>query len=213
MVGWLLRARPLLGAYVRLCRLGVALGAAGMSVGENTRFLGVPCVAMVPGSAVSIGSRCVLISRGSLTALGTNHACMLRTLTADAAIVLGDDVGMSGGSICAARRVEIGSRTLLGANVTIMDTDFHEVDAVPRRYDHASSSDAAVTIGEDVFLGANVIVLKGVTIGNGTVVGAGSVVARSLPANVVAAGCPAKVLRPVAPGDARMGDPVHLGRP
>jgi acetyltransferase-like isoleucine patch superfamily enzyme len=197
MIDWILRAAPPLGVYARFCRFGVSLTAGSVSVGDKTRFLGMPCIAVTPGSTVALGSRCCLISRSSLTALGANHACTLRTLSPGALIEIGDDVGMSGGSICAAQRVTIGSRTLLGANVTIMDTDFHHIDRVPRRYSDIQPPSAPVEIGEDVFLGVGVIVLKGVTIGAGTVVGAGSVVSESLPAGVIAAGCPARVLRAV----------------
>ncbi len=52
-----------------------------------------------------------------------------------------------------------------------------------------------ITIGDDVWLGGGVIVLPGVTIGENTVVGAGAVVTRDLPANVVAVGNPARVVR------------------
>ena len=54
---------------------------------------------------------------------------------------------------------------------------------------------AAVVIEDDVWLGLNVVVLKGVTIGRGSVIGANSLVTRSIPAGVVAAGSPAKVIR------------------
>ncbi|WP_354298600.1 DapH/DapD/GlmU-related protein [Pseudarthrobacter sp. PvP022] len=52
-------------------------------------------------------------------------------------------------------------------------------------------------IGDDVFIGARSIILKGVEIGNGSVIGAGSVVSASIPAGVVAAGNPCTVLRPL----------------
>ena len=75
-----------------------------------------------------------------------------------------------------------------GANTLITDTDWHTDD--PR-----TGPDAPVTIKKGVWLGVNVTVLKGVTIGENTLVAAGSVVTRSLPANVVAGGVPAKVLK------------------
>ncbi|WP_461226744.1 sugar O-acetyltransferase [Lacticaseibacillus suihuaensis] len=58
-----------------------------------------------------------------------------------------------------------------------------------------------ITIGDNVWLGGNVTVCPGVTIGANTVVGAGAVVTHDLPANVVAAGVPAKVLRPITEAD------------
>jgi len=51
-----------------------------------------------------------------------------------------------------------------------------------------------VNIGDNVWLGINVIVLKGVTIGEHTIIGANSVVTRDIPANVIAAGNPCKIL-------------------
>jgi len=70
----------------------------------------------------------------------------------------------------------------------IMDTDWHWND--PR-----TGPNAPVEIGDNVWLGINVTVTKGVTIGENTLVAAGSIVTKSLPANVVAAGIPAKVIR------------------
>ncbi len=72
-----------------------------------------------------------------------------------------------------------------GANTLITDSDWHGDD--PR-----TGSGAPVTIGNDVWLGVNVTVLKGVTIGEHTFVAAGSLVTQALPANVVAGGKPAK---------------------
>ena len=55
----------------------------------------------------------------------------------------------------------------------------------------------SLVIEDNVWLGGNVMVLKGVTNGRNTLIGAGSVVTKSIPANVIAAGNPCKVIRPL----------------
>jgi len=157
---------------------------------------GLPLVSIYPGSECTIGPGCMLISCSFATALGVNHPVVLRTLNAGAKIQIGARVGISGGSICAATRIEIGDDTMLGANVTIADTDFHSL--LPnRRHDstHPSVASSAVVIGRNVFIGTNSIVLKGVSIGDNSVIGAGSVVIKSIPPNVVAIGVPCRPIR------------------
>lgn len=93
--------------------------------------------------------------------------------------------------------ITIGADSQLGPNVQLL-TPIHPIDPAPRR----AKLEAAkpITLGENVWLGGGVIVCPGVTIGDNTVVGAGSVVTRDLPANVVAVGNPARVIRTI--GDA-----------
>ncbi len=58
-----------------------------------------------------------------------------------------------------------------------------------------------VTIGNNVWIGSNVVVMPGVTIGDNTVIGAGSVVTKDIPANVVAFGNPCRVVREITDED------------
>ncbi|MCB7135887.1 sugar O-acetyltransferase [Cellulosimicrobium marinum] len=88
--------------------------------------------------------------------------------------------------------ITIGDDCLLGPNVQLL-TPTHPVDPQPRR-DKLEAAEP-ITLGDNVWLGGGVIVCPGVTIGDNTVVGAGSVVTRDLPANVVAVGNPARVIR------------------
>jgi acetyltransferase-like isoleucine patch superfamily enzyme len=179
----------------------MTLRARGIAIGEGVRFLGRPIVTRAADSEIRIGPGCRLVSRSERTALGVNHAVVLRTLLPGAVLELGRNVGMSGGSIGAARRVTIGDGSLLGANVTVADTDFHPLDD-DERWSAAMPQPVAaveVVIGRNVFLGTGAIVLKGSVIGDNSVIGAGSVVAGHIPAGVVAAGNPARVLRTVKP--------------
>lgn len=88
-------------------------------------------------------------------------------------------------------RIRIGAHTLVGPAVQIY-TPLHPLDARERR---TLEYGRPVDIGEDVWIGGGAIVLPGVRIGDRTVVGAGSVVTRDLPADVVAAGNPCRVIR------------------
>jgi acetyltransferase-like isoleucine patch superfamily enzyme len=137
-----------------------------------------------------------LVSSPLWTALGVRQPTILRTLLPGASIVIGDDTGISGAVICAARSVKIGKRVLIGANVIIVDTDFHPL-APQGRYRApipAPSETDEVTIGDDVFIGTGALILKGVRIGDGAVVGAGSIVTRDVPPRQIVAGNPARVI-------------------
>jgi acetyltransferase-like isoleucine patch superfamily enzyme len=100
---------------------------------------------------------------------------------------------MTGGSLVAAEKIIIGDNVNLGANTTIMDTDFHPLDPQARRLDTRPSKTSPVIIEDDVFIGMNCLILKGITIGRGSVVGAGSVVRRDVPPGVIIAGNPALI--------------------
>ncbi|GAA1347817.1 sugar O-acetyltransferase [Arthrobacter koreensis] len=88
--------------------------------------------------------------------------------------------------------ITIGDDVQIGPNVQLL-TPTHPLEAEARR-DKLEAAQP-ITIGNNVWLGGGVIVLPGVNIGENTVVGAGSVVTRDLPANVVAVGNPARVIR------------------
>lgn len=151
---------------------------------------------MSEDSEIVIGNNAIFRSHSRYNALGVNHPVMLSTLSSTAKIVIGNDVGMSGVSICAMRHIYIGDRVLIGVNVKIMDTDFHPISPVNRIYNRVDIKDCSgVNIYNNVFIGANTIILKGVSIGENSVIGAGSVVVKSIPENVIAAGNPCRVIR------------------
>jgi acetyltransferase-like isoleucine patch superfamily enzyme len=132
-----------------------------------------------------------------MTALGVTHQVVIKTVRESAKIFIGSDTGISGGTICAAGSIEIGKGCLIGADVTIMDTDFHSLLPRGRRF-NANWSEIGVSpvvIEDNVFIGAGSYVLKGVRIGENSVIGAGSVVIKSVPPNTIYAGNPAKFIR------------------
>jgi maltose O-acetyltransferase len=89
-------------------------------------------------------------------------------------------------------RITIGDDVQIGPNVQLL-TPTHPVEPEPRRQKWEAAQ--PISIGDNVWLGGGAIVLPGVTIGANTVVGAGAVVTKGLPADVVAVGNPARVVR------------------
>lgn len=89
-------------------------------------------------------------------------------------------------------KISIGEDVQIGPNVQFL-TPTHPVDPELRRAKYEAAE--AITIKDNVWLGGGVILLPGVTIGENSVVGAGAVVTKDLPANVVAVGNPARVIR------------------
>ena len=158
---------------------------------------GLPVIRKYPGSRIKMGKNVVLISHPTVNLAGVNHPVIIATYSADAEVILEDKVGMSGASINCVSRCVFKEGTMLGANVNVWDTDFHPIDPEKRVYQTSvrEAETAPITVGRNVWIGANSTVLKGVTIGDNTVVGTMSLVNKSLPANSVCAGIPAQKIR------------------
>lgn len=168
---------------------------------KGWRFYGLPIIQKHRQSQMVFGERLQLRSTPGSNPLGANHPVVLCTWQAGAVLEIGDDFGMTGGSICAMHRITIGLRVTVGANTTIIDTDFHPLDPELRRRDPQAAQTASVVIEDDVFIGMNCLILKGVRLGQGSVVGAGSVVTGDVPAGAIVAGNPARVIRQVGGGN------------
>lgn len=95
--------------------------------------------------------------------------------------------------------ITVGARTLMGPNVSFF-SGMHPLDYRVRNGVLGPESGKPIVIGEDCWLGGNVVVLPGVTLGRGVVVGAGSVVTKSFGDEVVIAGNPARVIKTIHHG-------------
>lgn len=120
------------------------------------------------------------------------------TVENGATLLIGDNTGMSSPIIWVHEKIQIGNFVNIGANVILLDSDCHSLQYQDRRkieIDKKFSKSAPIIIEDDVLIGARCVVLKGVTIGCRSVVGAGSVVTKNIPANCIAAGNPARVIK------------------
>lgn len=167
-------------------------------LGENLRLIGTPIFEIAPDARVKLGSNVTMISLPEGNLSGLSKGCSIG-VEPGAKLTVGDGCGFSGVSIYCALEITIGSHLTCGANVCIWDTDFHPLDATARRVnDRSAIARKPVIIGNDVFLGANVLVLKGARIGDRAVIGAGSVVTGEVPADEIWAGNPARFVRRVS---------------
>lgn len=92
--------------------------------------------------------------------------------------------------------VTIGSHVNLAQNITVTALN-HKFDNPDIRIDEQGITTAAVTIGDDVWIGANAVILPGITIGEHSVVAAGAVVTKDVPAHTIVAGVPAEVKKSI----------------
>lgn len=161
-------------AYLRLRHPRAAFGA-GCDVRRGLHLL------VGPGGRVEFGAACVLDHGATLECYG--------------ALTVGDRTIFGHHCTVGVREsVEIGDDCLIAELVSIRDHD-HRFDRLDVPVREQGAACAPVRIGRNVWLGAKVTVLKGVRIGDNAVVGANAVVTKDVPANAVAVGIPARVVR------------------
>ena len=164
--------------------------------GKGLNLYGIPMIFRKGKSTLKIGEGCTIKSSFLSNLVGLNHRTIIVTITDEAKIEIGNNVGISAATIYARKGISIGDNTLIGGNVKIIDNDFHPIEIEARNKDIKEKiGTREVKIGKNCFIGCNALILKGTEIGDGSVVGAGSVVSGKFPKNVVIAGNPSKVVK------------------
>lgn len=185
-------------------RNGFTLGRRRVEFDKSLRIHGV--IQIFGRGRIQIGKNVLINSKESAN---PGMGCYPRTVfhVTTGVLEIGDDVGMSSVAISCRERVTIGKRAMLGGGVKIMDSDAHSMDYWKRG--KGSQMDVPVckpvTIGEDVFVGAGAVILKGVSIGDRAIIGAGSVVTKCVPAGEIWGGNPARKIG-VAPEKTEEGE-------
>lgn len=170
---------------------------ASIKFGSNLRVRGHIQLQIRKGSKVTIGNRCTISSGNMSNPMGRNICSSIR-VHEGATLTIGDNFGMSSGCLWVSLGVSIGNNVKIGALTIVTDTDAHSMDPKLRansRTDFANAIKAPITIKDNAFVGANCFVCKGVTIGENSIVGACSVVTKSIPANEIWAGNPARFIK------------------
>lgn len=165
----------------------------GVRLGRSVMFYGLPVIKRALSSHIIIGDHVVVRSSFSSNPIGCFQRTILRTVRAGASIVLENDSGISGATLCASENILIGEGSQVGAGVLIMDNDFHSLESGQWVSDVSNSR--PVIVGKNCFIGARSIILKGVTLEDCCVVGAGAVVVGGIYCRgSVLAGNPARIV-------------------
>jgi acetyltransferase-like isoleucine patch superfamily enzyme len=175
----------------------VYLSIHGARVGTGLHLQSLPFCRCYGTGQIDIGDNVTIHNTLRENTAGIIHKTVL--IAGDGAILrIGDDVGISGAILDARNSISVGDRCMLGANCSVFSSDYHPLHPRDRHNRLAEAVQTApVVLENDVWIGANALILKGVTIGAGSIVAAGSVVAKSVAPGVVVAGNPARVVKVV----------------
>lgn len=194
-----LKVRPRLGTLIQRPRTLKYRALSSCRRVSGSPIAAQPVLMLGPGAIVF--GRDVELGWQRSNSFYTGY-CHLEAARQESLIEIGDGVQINNNAFIKSEGpgIRIGVGALLGSEVTIYDSDFHDLRAERRRDGRARMG--AVELAQDVFVGDRVLILKGVRIGAHSVIGAGSVVRSSIPEGVIAAGNPARVIRELPDADA-----------
>ena len=177
-----------------------------VSYGKNLRIFNRFYLLKHPTAYIEIGDNFTFTSGEAFNPLCRNiRGCIF--VDKNSKLKIGNNTGISSACIWAKENITIGNNVKIGGDCIIMDTDAHNLDYRIRNgsildengkcIDCLTAKSKPIIIEDDVLIGTRCIVLKGVTIGAHSIIGSGSVVTKNIPANVIAAGNPCKVIKSI----------------
>lgn len=168
----------------------------GVSLGKNIRIKGFPIIFLDNSGSILIEKNVLLNSSNFGYHINMHSPVKLMADRPNAIIIIGENSRIHGSCIHAYKRIRIGKNCLVAANTQIIDGNGHDLclDNPSQRINTIGEA-KEINIEDNVWIGANCIILPGVTIGEGSVIAACSVVAKDIPPRCVAAGNPAKIVK------------------
>lgn len=187
-----------IGFFFSTFRSKSSLSLQGCKYGADFATSGSCSFKARTAGSIRMGHGVRLLADWRSNRVGLSTPVQLQTF-GEGRIEIGDHSGGSGVVLSSRTRITIGRHVNLGGNVRIYDHDFHPIDPEKRRLGLNEQApfirSSPVEIGDDVFVGANAIVLKGVKIGDRSVVAAGAVVFKGeYQPDSLLAGNPAKIV-------------------
>ncbi len=157
---------------------------------------GIPLVDIREGSSLEIGENVTLNSNNFDYHINMHSPVKLFADREGAKIKIGDNTRIHGTCIHAFGSITIGKNCLIAANTNIIDCNGHDLSFDdPSNRIHTQGTTKPIKIGDNVWIGANCMILAGVTIGVGSIISANSVVVKDIPSMVIAGGNPAKIIK------------------
>jgi len=164
--------------------------------GKSIKVLGRPLLNIHSKADLYLGDNVVINSRNEGYHIQMFSPMKIMVDRPLAVLSIGDNSKIHGSCLHAYKEIRIGKNTLIASNCQIFDCSGHELSMDdPSKRLQTSDRAKPILIGDNVWIGTGCIVLGGVTIGDGSVIAAGSVVVKNIPANCLAGGNPAKVIR------------------
>lgn len=159
---------------------------------------GIPYVMVARGGRMQVGKNFRMNNGITGNPIGCYQRCTF-FVDRNATLTIGENVGMSQAALICHMSITVGNNVKIGGGVCVYDTDFHSLDPQIRKSkeDMKHKAMEPVVIHDNAFIGAHSIILKGVEVGENSIVGAGAVVTKSIPANQIWAGNPAKFIRTI----------------
>lgn len=168
----------------------------GVTIGKGVIFKKKPSIYKNNTSKISIGNNVMLNSNNYRYHINMHSACKLLADGENSQIIIGANSRIHGTCIHAKKSIVIGKNCLIAANTQIMDSNAHypSFDNVDNRI-NTFDNGKAITIEDNVWIGANCYILPGVIIGEGSIISANSVVIKDVPKMCLAGGNPAKIIK------------------
>lgn len=145
------------------------------------------------GNKVRLGDNVYLRSKSKFYQAGMPFATTILTDVKGAYVTIGNNTRINGAYIHAQKAIVIGENCVIASGVNIIDTNGHELISTDRTIGRDTPSE--IILGNNVWIGLNVTILKGTKIGNNSVIGAGSVVKGDYQDNALIMGNPAQLIK------------------
>ena len=179
--------------------------ANGVKFGRRMKVF--DAIYLLGQGSVTVGDDFIFTSGSSINPICRNIRGVFYTMTPEARIEIGDRVGISSACLWAKERITIGNDVNIGGDCIIMDNDAHPHNYKLRRREFTAEvgrdtylrqvPTAPIVIGDDVWIGARCLILKGVTIGDRSIIAAGSIVTKNVAADEIWGGNPARFIKKV----------------